>query len=386
MVEWGARHVALLGRRGASSRQAREAIASLRAVGVRVLVLQADVARADQLARALDRAARRLPPLRGVLHAAGVLADAPLLDLDRPRMDDVLAPKLRGSWNLHLLTRAAALDFFVVFSSAVTALGSTGQAAYVAANEFLDALARHRRALGLPALSVGFGPWADVGLAAREGRGDRLARHGLRSLPPARALDALGRLLASGAEQATVMDLDAGEWTRSFPEHAAIPRLSVLLGRPGTVPAGCGLMRRSLLVTSLGAPRREALEAHVREEIARVLRLEPDRIDARQPLSDLGLDSLMALELRNRFQDSLGAPLSATLLFAQPTLQDLVPYLAQRAGIPLEVQEYDVDVAQPGRFEQDPALVVAREIDPLSEREVLRTLVLSPRDVGRGRG
>jgi hypothetical protein len=133
-----------------------------------------------------------MPPLRGIFHAAGVLDDGLMLNLDEERFQKVLEPKMLGAWNLHALTQTTPLDFFVLFSSAASLLGSPGQSNYAAANAFLDALAHHRQALNLPALSINWGPWAMVGLAATQAnRGDRLAMLGIESLSPAQGIEAL---------------------------------------------------------------------------------------------------------------------------------------------------------------------------------------------------
>ncbi len=174
-VERGARHLALVGR-SAPAAAAAAAVAALRAAGADVRVVAADVADHAQLAAALATVRATMPPLRGVVHAAGSLADATLDGLDAARLHAALAPKMAGAWNLHLTTLDDPLDFFVLFSSVAATLGLAGQANYAAGNAFLDALAEHRRAAGLPALSIDWGPWAGIGLAAAAAdRGDRLA-------------------------------------------------------------------------------------------------------------------------------------------------------------------------------------------------------------------
>ena len=166
LVEKGARHLVLLSRSGASS-AGEEVAADLAAKGATVTTIQADVSNESDLARALSEIRNTMPPLRGVIHAAGVLDDHLLLNLDAESFRRVLAPKVLGAWNLHTLTADLPLDFFVVFSSVASVLGSPGQANYAAANAFLDGLAHDRRSQGLPCLSINWGPWAEVGMAAR---------------------------------------------------------------------------------------------------------------------------------------------------------------------------------------------------------------------------
>ncbi|MCC7360098.1 MAG: alpha/beta fold hydrolase, partial [Anaerolineales bacterium] len=337
----GARFLALLGR-SAPTPEALRALEALRAQGVQVLVLSADVAVAPQLAAALDQLRLALPPLRGVIHAAALLADSTLLNLDLARLQAVLAPKVAGAWNLHTLTRALPLDFFVLFSSAAGLLGSPGQANYAAANACLDALAYHRRAHGLPALSIAWGPWADVGLAAAQpNRGQRLAAQGLSSLTPAEGLAALARVLAQSGPLAAVMKLDVRRWSQLLPQAAELPLLRDLVAGPAAgapPPAAAGSVRAALFAAPPAA-RRGLLVQHLIEQIAQVLRADPARLSPAAPMPSMGMDSLMALELRNRLELSLGLSLPATLVWGRPTVADLAPDLAQRLGLSFEHAE-----------------------------------------------
>ncbi|MDT3399504.1 SDR family NAD(P)-dependent oxidoreductase, partial [Streptomyces sp. B1866] len=222
----GARHLALAGR-GAPSERAEEVLAALRADGAEVRVCAADVARAEDVGALLDGLARTMPPVAGIVHAAGVLRDGLLKGLGPADFEAVAAPKAAGAWHLHQAARERELelDFFVLYSSAAALLGSASQGNYAAANAYLDALALHRAALGLPALTVDWGPWAEVGLAARPDRGGALAARGVLSLRPADGVAALDRLLAGGGAQACVLPLD----TAKLREEAAAGLLPSLL-------------------------------------------------------------------------------------------------------------------------------------------------------------
>ncbi|AKQ65466.1 Malonyl CoA-acyl carrier protein transacylase [Myxococcus hansupus] len=327
LVQQGARHVALTGR-SAPSAEANQALDTLRANGVTVRVYATDVTRADEVRRLLTALEAELPPLRGIVHAAGVIADGVLAQLDASRLRSVLAPKVQGAWNLHAQTLDRPLDFFVMFSSAASLLGSPGQGNYAAANAFMDVLAHHRRAAGLPALSINWGPWADVGLAAAAtGRGDRLALRGVGNMPPAQALDALGRLLARDITQAAVVPLDLRQWREFYLNAAQSPFLSVLMQERVNSPASRKGGARDLLAAAEPARRREVLEGYLREQLGRILRMEPARIDSEQPFGDLGMDSLTGLELRNRLESGLKLTLSATLAYAYPTVRSLTAHL-----------------------------------------------------------
>jgi NAD(P)-dependent dehydrogenase (short-subunit alcohol dehydrogenase family)/acyl carrier protein len=365
----GARHLALLGR-GEPSPAAREAISQLEAAGVRVLVLRCDVANADDVAATLDVVDATLPPLRGVFHAAGLLADATLLQLDRGRLADALAPKVAGAWNLHRQTIGRPLDCFVLFSSVAAILGLPGQANYAAANAFLDALAHQRRAAGLPALSVNWAPWAGVGLAAAAAnRGARLEAQGLESLDPARGFAALERLLEQGATNVAVLRLDIARWAAANP--GAVTPFFDQLREGGAVDTTAPGLREALLAA---APDRRLplLEEFVREQLTEVLRLTPDRLAAGTSLKSLGLDSLMALELRNRLEAGSGLVLSATLAWNYPTIAALTEHLATRLEIPLDVQE-PIGTSVPASDElaalsqQEVAVLLEDELDAIAK-------------------
>ncbi len=322
-----------------------ERIDHWRGRGVEVVVEAVDVGDCAQLAGILAEQRARGPRLAGAIHAAGVLADATVSQLDSARLRAALAPKVLGAWHLHTLTQDDALDFMVFYSSAAAVLGSPGQANYAAANSFLDALAWMRRAQGLPTLSINWGPWAEVGLAAEsDRRGARLARRGLSSLAPARGLAALEGLLADASTtQMAVMPFDATKWAEANPAARSAPLFEGL--REGRVHADQSRAESvfedflsRLRTAAPGPPRRDLLESFVRDQLARVLGLDAARISAAQPFQALGLDSLLALEFRNRLEAALGISLSATLAWNYPTLASLVPHLASSLDLPLTVE------------------------------------------------
>ncbi len=229
MAEQGARHLVLLGRRGAANEQAVDGVKRLEAAGVEVMVATADVADRAQLGAVLERVAREMPPLRGVVHAAMVLDDCLLMNLDCERLDRVLRPKMHGAWNLHQETCHLPLDFFVCYSSMSAVFGAGGQGNYAAANMFLDALASYRHSLGLPALTVDWGYLGEVGYVARNARiSEMLESWGARALSPSEALTLLGRLLAMHVAQAGVMRIDWSRWRSPGASAAVSPRFSQL--------------------------------------------------------------------------------------------------------------------------------------------------------------
>ncbi|HEX6507792.1 MAG TPA: SDR family NAD(P)-dependent oxidoreductase, partial [Chloroflexota bacterium] len=190
MVERGARSLVLVSRRGATPKVESD-LASLRDAGCGVTCARVDVARQNEVAGLLNEIERSLAPLRGVIHAAGVLDDTTVLGLTRERVERVMAPKIAGAWNLHRLTLHMPLDFFILFSSLATAFGNGGQGNYAAANQLLDTLSHFRRKRGLPALSIAWGPWSEVGMVSSVDLLDRLTAGGVMGISPRRGLAAL---------------------------------------------------------------------------------------------------------------------------------------------------------------------------------------------------
>jgi NAD(P)-dependent dehydrogenase (short-subunit alcohol dehydrogenase family)/acyl carrier protein len=325
LVAQGAGHLVLLGR-GAPTEDTASAV---RELGAEVRVVLADVSDRDALAGVLADVATTMPPLRGVVHAAGVLDDGVLATQTWERVAQVLAPKVSGGWHLHELTRDLPLDFFVLFSSAAALLGSAGQGSYVTANTFLDALAEHRDALGLPATSIAWGPWADVGMAATMTgpRRARLAEQGLRPLDAARATALLGSVVAECVVRTGVVSVDWAAHLRQYGDQVP-PFLAAFANATAstTAPAPAGVRERLAAVHE--GERREVLREHVRAQAVRILGLPATQpLSPRQPLRELGLDSLMAVELRNALGSSAGRALPATVVFDHPTVAKLADYL-----------------------------------------------------------
>nr|AAF62883.1 epoD [Sorangium cellulosum] len=331
LAEQGAGHLVLVGRSGAVSAEQQTAVAALEAHGARVTVARADVADRAQIERILREVTASGMPLRGVVHAAGILDDGLLMQQTPARFRAVMAPKVRGALHLHALTREAPLSFFVLYASGAGLLGSPGQGNYAAANTFLDALAHHRRAQGLPALSIDWGLFADVGLAAgQQNRGARLVTRGTRSLTPDEGLWALERLLDGDRTQAGVMPFDVRQWVEFYPAAASSRRLSRLVTArrvaSGRLAGDRDLLER--LATAEAGARAGMLQEVVRAQVSQVLRLPEGKLDVDAPLTSLGMDSLMGLELRNRIEAVLGITMPATLLWTYPTVAALSAHLA----------------------------------------------------------
>jgi acyl transferase domain-containing protein/acyl carrier protein len=384
MVDQGARHLVLVSRRGAGDAASVE---ELRARGAQVRVLAGDVARADDVSRIVAEIDATMPPLRGVVHAAGILDDATIDRLTLEQFARVAEPKVSGAWNLHEATKGRDLDFFVLYSSVTAFIGSPGQANYAASNAVLDAVADFRRGQGLPAISIAWGPWSGVGLAAaRADRGARLAEAGLGSISPALGVALFDQALQANPAHVAAMSFDVARWCGAYPSAADRPLFGDLVREashgegPTERPAARGI-REALGEAPAGRRRRKMLEEYLQQQVAHVLKMAPSRVDVQKPLRTMGLDSLMGLELRNRLEAGTGASLPATLIWNYPTVSLLAPQVAARMGIALEgASEAPADGASPvagpsaGADQDQDVEALLREIEGLTDDDARRLL------------
>ena len=332
LVDCGARHLVLAGRHQPVE-EASAAIAAMRQLGADVRVAIADVAEPEQVADVLGIVHESMPPLRGVVHAAGILRDATVDRLTPEDFRAVLRPKALGAWNLHRLTEAAPLDFFVLFSSAAATLGAPGQGNYAAANAFLDGLAHTRRAAGQPAISVNWGPWADTGGAAERKRSRHLALSGIGWLPVARGLRILETLLDEHAPpQMVVVPADWLEVTNAI--GWCPPSLSELLpaspDHANGVSAPAVLLRRTIAAAA-GEARQALIASYLRDSLARLLGTAPSRLSIEDPLDRLGIDSLVAIQLKNRIERDLGLLVPVGAMMRGASVSDVANQLAALA-------------------------------------------------------
>ena len=330
LARGGARHLALVGRSGPSP-SAQAAVESLRRSGVEVTVFPADITDREQVRNVVAAVQRSMRPLRGVMHAAMVLDDAPIERLTEERMWKAMAPKILGAWNLHALTAEMPLDFFVLFSSFASIVGNPGQANYVAGNAFLDALAYYRRARGRPALAVNWGVVGEVGhVAASPEMADRLDRLGLKAMPLSETLDALDELMSSDAVQVGVAEVEWKGLLRATGMRTSA-RYSDLVGDTGTdesrlsVSAGVHDM-----LEADAATLPSLVETYIRDHLARAMGSAPARIDTQQSLRNLGIDSLIAVEVRNRINTDLGVNVPLAKLMQNESINTLAAFVAER--------------------------------------------------------
>jgi acyl carrier protein len=361
------------------------AIRRLEAQGATIHVASFDVSVRSQLAAFLDAfAAEGWPAIRGIVQCAGVVDGRLLPELEADSLEAVLRPKVAGTWNLHELTADIPLDFFLLFSSIAALLPSAGQASYAAANAFLDALAHERRRSGLPALSINWGPWADVGMAVAIDEGSRLAASGIRALRPRDALAALGRVFSNAGGQTIVMALDP---RRGGADGQRGPALLSGIAASRSSEAGettrdsAEALRDVLVAAGSFEERRSILETFLQEQVGAVLKRPASRIELTKPLRAMGLESLMALELRNRLEAATHMRLPATLAWNHPTVELLARFIASKMGIdiaePLAPRSPEGAIAgQHGPVPAEDADVedLLAEIEQMSEADVHRLM------------
>src|SRR6185437_11729638 len=306
LAEQGARSIVLAGR-SANDSEENSTVAELRAQGVNVGVEAVDITSSSQLQGLLDRIRATRPPLQAVFHAAGVLHDSVLSKTSWSSYCDTTAPKILGAWNLVRLTQQDPVRLMVFFSSAASVLGSPGQGSYAAGNSFLDALAHHTSSRGMATLSVNWGAWASSGMAARLSAEQtaRWTRQGIKPMAPTAALAALQSAIEAGRPQVTVMEMDWEQFLSATPARKDAPLFAELQpperelheeSPSRDVPAAGRILENLRIAPAF--ERKSILSAHVKSSARRVLGLrEMATVQDSIALQDLGMDSLMALEM-----------------------------------------------------------------------------------------
>ncbi|SEM89772.1 type I polyketide synthase [Lihuaxuella thermophila] len=373
MIRQGARRLLLVGRgalpprsewsRVTDSRLAEriQAVRELESMGASVHVIAADVSREEEIVSALqDYEANEWPPVRGVVHSAGVALPQLMLQMDAKAFTDVLRPKVMGAWNLHRYFADKPLDFFVLFSSIASLVVSPGQGNYAAGNAYMDALAGYRQSLGLPAVSINWGPWAEVGMATKLDLTEFFERRGNYPFTPQQGLEALGHILGQSAPQVAVA---TANWPvvaeMNYPMGVAPAMLADLLeeekqnSKTETEQNNEDFVK-GVLLAAPSSERPALLESYLQDLAASVLRMDRSKLNVDQSLSTLGLDSMMAIDLKNRMEKKLGVSLAVVDLLKGPTVKQLAANLLPQ----LELEE------------DDETAELLAELEQLSEEEI----------------
>jgi acyl transferase domain-containing protein/NADPH:quinone reductase-like Zn-dependent oxidoreductase/SAM-dependent methyltransferase/short-subunit dehydrogenase/acyl carrier protein len=338
LAQWligrGVRHLVLTSRSGAATPDTEKFVQSLRDRDVDVKIVRADIGVPDDVARLIAEIRLANRPLRGVFHLAMVIDDAPLASLTRERMQRVMAPKAYGAWLLHEATQDFDLDYFVMFSSVSSIFGNPAQANYAAANAFLDSLAHHRRALGLPALTINWGVLGGEGYVARNERvAEFLARQGTLELSPAEVTELLESSLKAGNTQIMAIRVDWAKWRQFFRSMQENPLLERIFAAVENQELGQTISDLRLKIESASPEELEGIiRRAVQEAVGSALRVKPDSVRGDQPLTDLGLDSLMGVEIESSLEGSLGVALPPASLTRARTIDQIVALMAEHMG------------------------------------------------------
>src|SRR2546423_3468279 len=334
LVQSGARHLVLSSRNGASTPEAEAFVQKLRDSGTQVHIVKADAGSSADIARLFSVINQAGQPLRGVFHLAMAIDDAVLSKLNRERMATVIGPKAVGAWLLHEATREMSLDCFVMFSSISSVFGNPAQGNYVAANAFLDSLAHHRRTLGLPALTINWGVLGGEGYVARNTRvAEFLAKQGTTELSPAEVISILESSLRAPGAQVAAIRVDWAKWRTFFRSMQANPLLErIFAAVEGEENVGRTSDWRNRIESASPEEKEAIIAQAVREVVGSVLRVKPDRLRDDQPLTDLGLDSLMGVEIEYSLEAAIGVALPPTSLMRARTIGQIATLIAGHVG------------------------------------------------------
>ncbi|MEM6365648.1 MAG: SDR family NAD(P)-dependent oxidoreductase, partial [Planctomycetota bacterium] len=315
LIDRGHTHVALLSRRGIDPTPAIP--------GGRVCVLKGDVADPDSLDSALGRLPEDFPAITDVYHAAGVLDDGSMMEMTSTKLRKPMSSKIQGTWNLHSWSRKRDLRRFVLFSSIASTLGSPGQSNYAAANGFMDALARHRRVQGLPATSIAWGPWADAGMATGDAQDANLKSRGLSSLSPDQSFELMHELINNDVANVAVVKADWGKLLSLSPK---VPYFELIAkqSQNGDQTIAADLAFLDQLSGMDDVSHRQAVEGYFSNELARLMGWDVKQIDQTQPLGDIGMDSLIAMEFKLNLEKLLQVSIPMAALAESPSIESLV--------------------------------------------------------------
>lgn len=333
VAEWavrnGARYLGLVSR-SAPTEAVKRRVDMMCEAGARVSLVRADVSSRSELDNALASIRQSLAPIVGVVHAAGVLEDGLLSQMTRVQVASVFAPKVAGALHLHELTLGDPVRQFVMFSSAASLVGSPAQTNYAAANAFMDALAHRRRAMGLHATSLNWGVWSEVGLAATEHRGRRLERLGVNGLATDQALSILSGALATDVSQRGVIPLRLDRWAQNFPDAVHMPFFEVLSERMrGLRGPDPEKFAAELLATPPGS-QLDFVQNYLRYVVAKALRFSADELSTGTTLVSLGMDSITAVEIKNRVEVDTGVALPLVRIVQGASIHSIAELLHQR--------------------------------------------------------
>jgi acyl transferase domain-containing protein/NAD(P)-dependent dehydrogenase (short-subunit alcohol dehydrogenase family)/acyl carrier protein len=334
LARQGVKYIVLVGRNGAQSDEAKTVLKQLRQEGITICEAKVDVSNMNALQELLVEVKSTLAPLKAVFHAAAVLDDAPLVYLEKENFEKVFAPKAVGAWNLHKLTASLDLNYFVLFSSLTSLIGAPGQATYVAANCFLDTLSHYRRQLHLPSITINWGALGEVGMVTRYDEVEKyFERVGIHSISVQAALDAMDEVLRVKPEAITIADVDWNAWGSFNPAWARSPRFKGLLEAVKKNKGDSILPVVREVINKDEVEQVNIIRENFVQSVARILKLHPSKIDPLCSLTQMGLDSLLSMELQTVLQGTFGVKVSTLELMKGTPLQHIISLIKERISL-----------------------------------------------------
>ncbi len=340
LLKKGAKNIVCTSRKNSISNEAKELIEKAEASGAKIRLMQTDVADLEQMKALFTEMSNNMPPLKGIFHLAGMVDDGLLMGQTQERFEKVFRPKIDGLWNLHQISLNLPLDYFVCFSSMTSIWASPGQGNYAAANAFMDSLMNYRKNTGLPALSINWGPWDQIGMASRLNAlsKNRMQENGLAFLLPDDAIYQFEKLLNETEAQIAIVNINWNKHLKLISKSGNPLLFDEIDEQESEQEKNKGILLQKLTDLEI-ENRKDYLFNYVQAEIANVLGIsDSNQIALRKPLFELGLDSFMAIELKNKFEKDLNIKLNSSLLFNYPNLESIVHFLISDI-IPLDFSD-----------------------------------------------